>query len=277
METEQKTLLHRFELQLDEAKSLFLELAKKIKSKKVIPLENKLFACGLYLNLLAKIHFEEKRLAIKIFAPFTDLIKNLKKAHHIKIIEDAFNSNVTSKNDKYLAYSHFILSDKKRVYAKLFDLVISTPLSVWEELYLQVAKRSQSISPLQVDTASHQIINDELEGVNHAANQHLDATRIKEIYEGLQAIIEVEKIRVSMNLNPVFTPHILKEMDQLTKDLYYWYKSHLLLQHLSHFLRDKEEIADPYLKLLKGIKKNQKAFTYKIKNDWESLINRMGN
>ncbi|WP_114751204.1 hypothetical protein [Pleomorphovibrio marinus] len=277
METEQKTLLHHFELQMDVAKALFLELAKKIKSKKVIPLESRLFACGLYLNLLAKIHFEEKRLVSKIFSPFEDLLKNLKKAHHIKIIEEAFISNVASVNGKYLEYSRFILSDKKRVYAKLFDLIISTPLSVWEEFFLQVAKRSQSLTPLQVNTASHQIINDELEGVDHAAKQHLDATRIKEIYEGLQAIIEVEKIRVSMNLNPVFTPNILQEMDQLTKDLYYWYKSHLLLQHLSHFLRDKEEIAEPYLKLLKGIRKNQKAFTLKIKKDWESLIERMGN
>ncbi len=275
METEHKTLLHHFESQLDEAKYQFHGLAKKIRSKKIIPLEGLLFSCRLFLTLLSKIHFQEKRLVAKLFDPYETLFKHLRKAHHIKIIEEAFVAYDNGFNGKFQDYRQFITSDKKREYALLFDLVVSWPLSVWEDLYLQVAKRVQSLSPLQVNTASHQIITEELEGVEHAAGQHLDATRVKEIYEGLLAIVEVEKIRVSVGLNTVFTHSIHAEIDQLTHQLYQWYKSQLLLQHLSHYLHEKEQVTEPYQKLLKAISKNQKAFIRKLGLDWEELINRM--
>jgi hypothetical protein len=275
METEHRALLHHFESQLDEAKFQFHGLAKKIRSKKVIPLERLLFSCKLFLILLSKIHFNEKRMVAKLFAPYETLFKHLRKSHHIKIIEEAFTAYDNGLNGKFQEYRQFINSDKKREYALLFDLVVSWPLSVWEELFLQVAKRTHSLTPLQVNTASHQIIIEELDGVEHATRQHLDATRVKEIYEGLLAIIEVERLRVSVGLNPVFTPSIHEEMDRLTSQLYQWYKNQLLLQHLTHYLHEKEQVFEPYPKLLKGIRNNQKAFIRKLGLDWEVLIKRM--
>ena len=83
-------MLNLFEIELDAGKMLFSELAKKIRSKKAILLEEKLFFYQLFLELIGKIHFEEKKLSLKLFSPFDQLYRHLKLVHHVRLIRDAF-------------------------------------------------------------------------------------------------------------------------------------------------------------------------------------------
>jgi len=57
-----------FEQQFTEAKSLFLDLGKRIKSKKAIPLAAKMGFLEIYSDLLAKIHFQKEGLNFDIFS-----------------------------------------------------------------------------------------------------------------------------------------------------------------------------------------------------------------
>jgi hypothetical protein len=275
METEHRVLLRHFESQLDAAKTQFLELAKKIRSKRVVPLEKQLYSCKLFITLLTKIHFDEKRLMAKLFEPYEPLLKQLKKARHIKLIEVTFAEYDYVLNGKFKEYHQSLIDDKKQVYAQLFDLVVSWPLSRWEELYQNVAEKSHSLTPLQVNTATHQIITEELDGVVLAAGQALDATRVQEIYEGLSIILDAEKFRVGTGLNPVFTPSVHGQMRQLFSQFQQWYRNQLLLQHLAHFLGEKVEVPENYSKLVKGISKNHKAHIQKLGKNWGDLIQRM--
>lgn len=258
--------LHLFEQQLDTGKTLFGELAKKIRSKKAILLEEKLFFYQLFLELIGKIHFEEKKLSLKLFSPFDQLYRHLKLVHHVRLITDAYESSSTNLNEVFPDYKADLDDDKKRVYAELFDTILSARLNIWEDLYLSVYPFIRQLTPLQVNTASTQLINEEIDFSHVDAKNELDPIAIKDIYEGLNKIMATENIRTTMGLNPVFTENAHKKIYQLSLHLYDWYQNHLFLQHFSHFLRDKELVDKKSISLLKTIKKNHKKLTTEVAN-----------
>jgi hypothetical protein len=253
--------LHLFEQQLDAGKTLFGELAKKIRSKKAILLEEKLFFYQLFLELIGKIHFEEKKLSLKLFSPFDQLYRNLKLVHHVRLITDAYEESSIDFNGAFTEYKQDLDEDKKRIYTELFDTVLSAPIKIWEDLYLSVYPFIRQLTPFQVNTASTQLINEEVDFSHFDAKNELDPISIKDIYESLNKIIAIENIRTSMGLNPVFTDDVHKKINLLSHQLYDWYQNHLFFQHFSHFLREKETVDKRYLHLLKTIKKNHKGLT----------------
>ncbi len=267
--------LHLFERQLDAGKTLFGELAKKIRSKKAILLEEKLFFLQLFLELIGKIHFEEKKLSLKLFSPFDQLYRNLKLVHHVRLITDAYESHHIGITEPFTDYRQALDEDKKSVYSKLFDTILSAPLNIWEELYLSVYPFVRQLTPFQINTASTQLINEEIGFSHFDAKNELDPISIKDIYEGLNKIIALENVRTSIGLNPIFTDDVHKKINLLSHQLYDWYQNHLFLQHFSYFLRDKETVDKRYIQLLKAIKKNHKGLTNEVVTQSVHLFTRV--
>nr|MBI1229333.1 hypothetical protein [Cytophagales bacterium] len=254
-------MLNLFEAELDAGKTLFSELAKKIRSKKAILLEEKLFFYQLFLELIGKIHFEEKKLSLKLFSPFDQLYRHLKLVHHVRLIRDAFEDDGDVPLSQFAAYEADLEDDKKRVNNELFETVISAPLKIWEDLYLSVYPFVRQLTHFQVNTSTTQLINDEIAFSQIRTKNELDPIALKDVYESLNKIMAIEKVRTTMGLNPIYTEEVHAKINLLTGKLYEWYKNHLFFQHLSHFLRDKEQIEKKYLLLLKTIKKNHKTLT----------------
>jgi len=251
-----------FEQQLDTANKLFSDLSKQFKTKKAIELEEKLIFLEIYIQLLSKIHFEEKNLKFQLFSPFKKLFKYLKKVLHLKLIREALDER--SLTNSYGSFDTYLNKEKSMLYAEAFDHILSLPGSIWEDLYAEVRTHSTGIRPLMVNTATTQIINEELEFSYFDSLHDPTAKSIKDIYESLQIIIAVENFRMVSGLNAVFTPAIHEDMNDLSKSLYLWYQNHLLLQQLTHFFSEKETITEKYKNLLNDIKKSKKKLTTKV-------------
>ncbi|KEO74927.1 hypothetical protein [Anditalea andensis] len=251
-----------FEQQLDNSSKLFTDLSKQFKTKKAIELEEKLIFLEIYIQLLSKIHFEEKDLKFKLFSPFKKLFKLLKKVLHLKLIREALADK--SHTLTYGSFENYLLKEKSILYTEIFDHILSLPGSIWEDLYMDVRMHSTSIKPLMVNTATTQIINEELEFSYFDSLQEPTAKSIKDIYESLQIIIAIENFRMISGLNAVFTPTIHDDMNDLSKSLYSWYQNHLLLQQLTHFFSEKEMITEKYKNLIQDIKKSKKKLTTKV-------------
>jgi len=251
-----------FEQQLDTASKLFTDLSRQFKTKKAIELEEKLIFLEIYIQLLSKIHFEEKNLNFKLFSPFKTLFKYLKKVLHLKLIREALEER--SVNQSYGSFDTYLNKEKSMLYGDAFDHILSLKGSIWEDLYAEVRTHSTGIKPLMVNTATTQIINEELEFSYFDSLHDPTAKSIKDIYESLQIIIAVENFRMVSGLNSVFTAAIHDDMNDLSKSLYLWYQNHLLLQQLTHFFSEKETIADKYKNLLNDIKKSKKKLTTKV-------------
>ena len=77
MQVKTSPVFQIFLQQHQEAKTLFLDLGKEIKSKKAIQLLGHMEFLELYADLLSKIHFENKDLDHSLFSPLKKLKKSL--------------------------------------------------------------------------------------------------------------------------------------------------------------------------------------------------------
>ncbi|MEX2511758.1 MAG: hypothetical protein WD398_02535 [Cyclobacteriaceae bacterium] len=270
-------IFHTFVRHYDAGKAVFGELTKKIKSKKSIELEDHLFLFELYVLLLAKIHFKNKNLVYEIFSPFKGLKKNLKKVHHIRLIEDAFHIYFGDHKEDFKEYEKSIVSDKKNIYTNVYEMILSIPLQVWEDLYRDVMHYSKDLTPLTINTASTQIINEEIGYFQFDTKSRLDPLNMHDIFRGLKKVTFIEKIRLSIGLNAVFTHKVHQQMDQLMQTLEGWYHTHLIYQHLVHFLRDREKIDKKYQFVLTTIKKSHKERTKEVEKRCTLLFTEMLN
>ena len=259
-----------FEQQLELANKLFSDLGKQFKTKKAIELEEKLIFLEIYIQLLSKIHFEEKNLNFKLFSPFKKLFKCLKKVLHLKLIREALAEKSIS--NSYGSFADYLTEEKQILYSQAFDLILSLPRHIWEDMHREVQNYSVGIRPLMVNTATTQIINEELEFSYFDSLHDPTAKSIKDIYESLQVIIAVENFRMVSGLNSVFTPVIHEEMNRLSISLYKWYQNHLLLQQLTVFIAEKETITEKYKELLDSIKKDKKKLTTKVASQSKILF-----
>ncbi|WP_235893482.1 hypothetical protein [Litoribacter populi] len=251
-----------FAQQYDEGHRLFEELSKMVKTKKAIILEEKLIFIEIYLQLLGKIHFEDENLKFKLFKPFSQLFKCLKKILHLRLIREEFQAKAG--DNTYNSFSLFLEKEKKELYTEVFDMLQRFPHNAWEELYDKVLKRSKGLKPLMINTATTKIINEEVEYSHFDSLHEMDALSIKDIYESLQTIIAVENFRIVSGLNPVFTSSIHDDLNKLSQLLLKWYQNHLLFQQLTFFFSERESISEKYKNLLDGIKKDKKKLTTKV-------------
>lgn len=264
-----------FHQQFEEAKLNHSALGKQFRSKKAIELEQKFIFLEIYLNLLSRIHFNEDKLKFQVFAPFKGIFKNLKKVKHLKLVLNQLIEVRSKGNITYNSYEKHLAEQKKELFTEGFDLVVSSPLQIWEDLYQEVYRWSKGLKPLMINTAITQIINEELEFFHLDNKSKLDSKALKDIYEGLRVIIALENLRVESGFNTIFVTEVHTQMQELQKSLHQWYQNHLFIQHLSFFLREKENIPKKYIDLLATLKSNKKRFTIKVEEQCKHLFDRI--
>src|SRR5690606_24125520 len=157
-------LFQLFEKQYGEARSLLTALNKNFRSKKALELEEKLVFINVYLHILNKIHFQEERLKFESFSGFRAIERSLRRIHHYKLVISVFEEE--KGKERYASYENFLTSEKKALYKEVYELIISHPLDIWEKLCVAVYDYSKGIKPLMIDTATRQLINEELEYLN---------------------------------------------------------------------------------------------------------------
>lgn len=264
-----------FEIQFEEAKSAFSSLGKQFKGKKAIELEQKLIFLEIYIDLLSRIYFKEDKLKFQLFSPFKDLFKGLKKVKHIKMVLDQVRLHNLDQNIAFNSYIKSLESNKKKLYAEVYDLIVSTPFQIWEKLYEEAYGYSKGLKPLMINTATTQIINEELEYFNLEHKTKMDSKALKDIYEGLRVIIALENLRIESGFNSIFVVEVHEHMGGLRQSLLDWYQNHLFIQHLSFYLTDKENIAKKYLDLLSRLQANKKSLSQKVVEKCKFLFDRI--
>lgn len=258
-----------FEKQYGEARSLLTALNKNFRSKKALELEEMLVFINVYLHILNKIHFQEERLKFESFSGFKAIERSLRRIHHYKLVMAAFEEEKGKVG--FASYENFLISEKKALYKEVYELIISRPLDIWEKLYVAAYDYSQGIKPLMINTATQQLINEELEYLNVGSKEVLDSQSMREVMEGLQIVTVVENINVAVGLNPVFTADIHQEMRKLLHVLASWNKTSLFAQHLNHFLSDNEQVGNKYLELAKKARDKRKRLALEVASLWDAL------
>jgi hypothetical protein len=264
-----------FTQQFEDAKSAFLSLSKRYRGKKSMELEQKLIFLEIYVDFLSRIHFKEENLKFQLFSPFKKIFKGLKKTKHLKMIMKQVESVKMRDNVVFNSYTKALESEKNKVYAEVYDLIVSTPLQIWDELYDSVYQYSKGLKPLMINTSSTQIISEELEFFNLDNKTKLDTKALKDIYEGIRVIIALENLRIESGFNSIFVKEVHSRMSELQKDLLIWYENHLFLQHLTGFLTDKENISKKYIDLLASLQQNKKTNTAKVEAKCRELFERI--
>lgn len=264
-----------FDTQYKEAKNAFLVLGKQYKGKKAVELEQKLIFLEIYVDLISKIHFEEKKLKFEVFKPFKEIFRGLKKTKHLKLVLEELNKVKLKNNLTYNSYEKFLLDEKKEHYNKIYDLILSTPLETWEKFYENVYQHSSGLQPLMVNTATTQIINEELEFFNLDHKTKLDNKALKDIYEGLRVIIALENIRIESGLNAIFVAEVHEKMKLLQVSLLSWYQNQLFTQHLVYFFGEKDDISKKYKDLLTELKADKKKYTLTVEKQCKYLFDRI--
>jgi hypothetical protein len=262
--------LHHF----DEARSTFDALSKQYRGKKAIELESRLIFLEIYIDLLSKIHFKEDHLKFRLFSPFKKIFKGLKKTKHLKMVMNQVEM-LKNQGSSFNSYSKLLVSEKNRLYSEVYELVVSSPLQIWEDLYQEAFRHSKDLKPLMINTATTQVIDEELGFFKIENNGRLDSKTLKDIYEGIRVITALENLRVESGFNPVFVQEVHNRMSELQRIMLKWYENHLFIQHLVGFLTDKEAVPKKYLDLLSELQANKKTYTKQIEQQCNALFERI--
>ncbi len=263
-------LFQLFEKQYTESRLLFDALGKNFKSKKALELEDKLTFINVYLHVLNKIHFQEERLKYEFFAPFRKICKALKRIHHYNLAIEAFEEEKT--DARYSSYEERLRNERKKLYKEVFEVIISTPQDIWESLYVSGRKYSKNLTPLMVNTATNQLINEELEYLNFDEGEDVDNKSLRDVLEGLQIITVLENIRIGVGLNPLFTSSIHEEINTLRRSLRRWNKTYLFAQHLNLYLSENEQVGSKYLELAYTLKTKKQRLAFEVVSLCRSLF-----
>jgi hypothetical protein len=275
MQTKTSPVYQIFEQQHQEAKDLFLELGKQIKSKKAIELSAKMDFLELYSDLMGKIHFEKEELKFDFFSPFKPLKKSLRKIHHFKLIEKNLKSREASTGLRYESYRNHLEAQKKKIYQEAFDLIVGSSLKSWDDFLIKSLQASKGIKPLMINTAINQIIQEELEFFSLDHQPPLESKFFRDLFEGLRMIIMLENLLIHLGFNPIFLSSVHQEINELKENLKPWYSNHLTLQTLSHFLGEKPEVSKKYLEWIKGLKEEKKSLSSQIERQAMELFKKV--
>lgn len=264
-----------FEQQHQEAKSLFLELGKQIKSKKAMALLTKLEFLELYTDLMSKIHFETENLGIDLFSPFKNLKKSLRKTHHLKLVERNLKGQEEKTALKYDSYREYLGIQKKKIQKEAFDLVVGSTLKTWDDFQLKSLQSSRGIKPLMINTAINQLVQEELEFLHRDLKSPMESQSFRDLFESLRKIIMLENLLIQLGFNPIFVSQIHEEISQLKENLKPWYSNHLSFQALSGFLAEKEEISKKYMDWIKELKDEKKSLSSEIEKQAFELLKKV--
>ena len=264
-----------FQQHFEGAKAAYNFLSKQYRGKKAIELESRLIFLEIYIDLLSRIHFNESNLKFRLFSPFKKIFKGLKKTKHIKMIMNQVEAVKLKDNIVFNSYTKALENEKVKLYNEVYDLIVSAPLRIWEDLYQEAFSFSKGLKPLMINTATTQIINEELEFFNIENNQKPDTKSLKDIYEGIRVITALENLRIESGFNPIFVQEVHERMSDLQKSMLLWYENHLFMQHLIGYLADKPDVSKKYLELLSSLQINKKNHTKQVERMSKELFQRI--
>jgi hypothetical protein len=264
-----------FQQHFEGAKAAYNSLSKQYRGKKAVELESRLIFLEIYIDLLSRIHFNESNLKFRLFSPFKKIFKGLKKTKHIKMIMNQVEDVKLKDNIVFNSYTKALENEKVKLYNEVYDLIVSAPLRIWEDLYQEAFNFSKGLKPLMINTATTQIINEELEFFNIENNQKLDTKSLKDIYEGIRVITALENLRIESGFNPIFVQEVHERMSDLQKSMLLWYENHLFMQHLIGYLSDKPDISNKYLDLLASLQVNKRNHTKQVERMAKELFQRI--
>ncbi|EAZ80860.1 hypothetical protein [Algoriphagus machipongonensis] len=275
MQTKVSPVFQVFERQHTEAKALFLVLGKQIKSKKCIELLGKMEFLELYCKMLGKIHFEQEGLEFDIFSSFKRLEKYLRKVHHLKLVERNFLEQERKTKQSYKSYCQHLTKQKKKLYNDTFDLVVGSSLKNWEHLFIEALQASKGLKPLEISSAIHQVINEELGFLQLEMKANLDSNALKETFDALKTIIMLENLLIHLGFNPIFVESIHGEIKALKDSLKPWYSNQLSLQSLTHFVAEKEAPSQKYLDWIIELKSQKKVLFSQAEKQAHQLFSKI--
>jgi hypothetical protein len=272
MQTKVSPVFSVFEKSHHEAIQLFFELSKRIRSKKAGQLYDKLLYLELFADLIGKIHFEQKELSNQLIRDFRPLEKDLKKIIRLKAVEQGLEKRQSSLAIRYNSYEQFIQTHKRGLHKVAFDRIVGSTTSEWSQLLDQVKKSSKGLKVLEVSTAIHQLVQDELEFFELEWKKGMDSRAYKDLHLGLQKIMKLEQLLGHLVLNPIFIARIHTEMKQMIDSLDSWYVNHLEIQFLSQFLAEKPKVSQKYLDWAKELKQKKKGLSSVIEKQASQLF-----
>ena len=265
-----------FSHQHQQAKALFLELGKEIKSSKAIALLEQLEFLELYSELLEKIHFEQKHLGYSLFFPLKSLKKSLKKIHHLKLVEIGLKQREKALSISFESFKTYLNEQKRGMQKEAFDLMLGSSLKIWEEYLEKAHEASKVIKPLVLTTSIHQLVQEELSFLVKEVSSPISTQGYRDLFEGLRKVIILENLLVHLGLNPIYLPQVHEELEQLKNGLKPWYANHLNLQSLTHFIGQREEVSKKYLDWVKELTEEKKALSSTLEKQALSLLRKVG-
>lgn len=264
-----------FELQHQEAKTLFLALGKQVKSKKAIELQTKLEFLELFTDLMEKVHFNNSSLGNDLFTPFKSLKKSLRKTHHLKLVERNLRSREEKTGLLYDSYREYLLIQKRKIQKEAFDLVVGSTLKIWDDFSEKAHQTSRGIKPLTINTAINQLVQEELESVHRELKAPIHSQGFRDLFESLRKLIMLENLLIQLGFNPIFVSVIHEEISHLKENLKPWYSNHLAFQTLSGFLAEKTSISKKYMDWIKELKEEKKSLSSETEKQAFSLLNKV--
>ena len=265
-----------FSHQHQQAKALFLELGKEIKSSKAIALLEQLEFLELYSELLEKIHFEQKHLGYSLFFPLKTLKKSLKKIHHLKLVEIGLKQREKALSISFESFKTYLNEQKRGIQKEAFDLMVGSSLKIWEEYLEKAHEASKVIKPLVLTTSIHQLVQEELSFLVKEVSSPISTQGYRDLFEGLRKVIILENLLIHLGLNPIYLPQVHEELEQLKNGLKPWYANHLNLQSLTHFIGQREEVSKKYLDWVKELTEEKKALSSTLEKQALSLLRKVG-
>lgn len=264
-----------FETQHAEAKAIFFELIKQMKSKKAIELLGKVSFLELFSELMTSVHSENQIVQEDIFAPFRPLQKNLRKIYHFKLVEESLHerSNLIGKN--YNKFGRQLASYKKELYNSTYEMIVGSTLEHWDQFHAMALESSKSLKPLMLNSGVNKVMQLDLEQFHLDQAGTLGTLKLREIYHGLRRIIILENILVQVGFNSIFTPETHQEIDELKGQLKIWYKTHLTLQSLTYFISNQPKPTAKYVAWLKDLTQERKSLSLKAEEQAKSLFDKL--
>lgn len=269
-------LMKLFDKQLYQAKSALNSLNKNFKSKKALDLNESLIFLNIYLDLINRIHFQEERLQFQLFEPFKPIHKALKRIRNFKLIQTAFEQESTAHQTAYNTYKKSLTAERKELYKEVYEVIFATPLDMWESLYSSIYNYGRNIGPLQIDTATLQLVNEEIDFFQFKGkSSQMDSQSLKELMEGIKIITAVENLRIAVGMNTIFTDAVHEKLAGLREMLNRWHQTHLFGQHLQFFLGENVNVGPKYVELAKRIKTNKQRLTKEVASLYHDLFSKL--
>ena len=268
-------LMELFDRKFYQAKSAFNFLNKNFKSTKALELNDNLIFLNIYLDLLNRIHFDEERLQFQLFEPFKPIHKALKRIQHFKLVQAALEQESSTHDTSYNTYKKFLAGEKKELYKEVYEILFTTPLDIWESLYASIGNYGRNNGPLQIDTATLQLVNEEIDFFQKDKNSQMDSQSIKYLMDGIRVITVVENVRIAVGMNTIFTDPVHEKLKGLRLALNRWRQTHLFGQHLQFFLGENIDVGPKYIDLAKRVKNNKQRLTKEIASLYHDLFSKL--